>query len=221
MNGRSLFPSSIRLLRDLLVLIFAVVVAVGCDTTGSATTQSASNVAAKDGEVEQSEASPQDSAPSPEQQGDDAKVAAKSESELATRDPGAASLVSFDDLKLGMPVDVKFRPIFLQYNDGKVKEHIGKRIVVAGYMDSTDVMKGVKEFILLRNLECKFGPGGQADHLVRVFMAEDESTSFTDKIVYVEGELSLNPFPADPQAPITWSIYDMLDAKVSTRRPTR
>ncbi len=130
-----------------------------------------------------------------------------------------AGLISFDDLNLGMQVDVLFRPLFLKSNQGRVKELLGKRVVVAGYMDPTDSQSGVKEFILLRNLECKFGPGGQADHLVRVYLAEDQTTSFTNKVVYVEGKLVLNPFPADPQAPITWSIYDMEDSKVSTRRP--
>ena len=129
-------------------------------------------------------------------------------------------VVSFDDLKLGMDADVTFRPVMLTMNDGRVKELFGKRIIVGGYMDPTDSMKGVKEFVLLRNLECKFGPGGQADHLVRVFLAEGQTTSFTDKTVYVEGELKLNPHPGDPQSP-TRAIYDMVGAKVSLRAPSR
>lgn len=134
---------------------------------------------------------------------------------------GEAKLVSFDDLKLGMGEDVKFRPVMLNANDGKVKDLFGKRVIVAGYMDPTDAMTGVDEFILLRNLDCKFGPGGQADHLVRIYLNEKDKTSFTDKIVYVEGTLTLNPFPEDPQTPVTYSIYDMTDAKVSLRRPPR
>lgn len=134
---------------------------------------------------------------------------------------GGVQLVSFDDLKIGMPVDAKFRPVMLEANDGRVQELFGKQVIVAGYMDPTDSMKGVTEFILLRNLDCKFGPGGQADHLVRVYLADGTTTSFTDKIVYAEGKLVLNPFPEDPQEPLTYSIYDLKDAKVSTRRPPR
>jgi len=129
-------------------------------------------------------------------------------------------VVSFDDLKIGMEPDATFRPIMLTVNDGRVKELFGERIIVGGFMEPTDTMKGVKDFILLRNLECKFGPGGQADHLVRIFLAEGQTTAFTDKTVYVEGKLNLNPYPGDPQAP-TRAIYDMVDATVSTRAPSR
>lgn len=128
-------------------------------------------------------------------------------------------VISFDDLNIGMPVDKQFRPQFLESNDGRVKELFGRRVNVAGYMNPTDTLDGVTEFILLRNLECKFGPGGQADHLVHVLMEEGLTTKFTDKIVYVEGVISLNPFPLDE--PITWSIYDIKATKVSTQAPPR
>lgn len=207
-------------------LLVATQCFLGCDTTGSVTTPAstkATNGEAQSSATTESPAQADGSAgkvqPSGEQKssGDPAQTKTTS----TKRKEAPAQLVSFDDLNLGMPVDSKFRNVMLEFNGGVVKEHFGKRIIVAGYMDSTDVMTGVKEFILLRNLECKFGPGGQADHLIRVYMAENETTSFTDQTVYVEGELTLNPFPEDPQKPYTWSIYDMLDAKVSTRRPSR
>lgn len=128
-------------------------------------------------------------------------------------------VISFDDLNIGMPIDVPFRPRMLEYEGGRVKELFGRRVNVAGYMNPTDTLDGVTEFILLRNLECKFGPGGQADHLVHVLMEEGLTTKFTDKIVYVEGVISLNPFPLDE--PITWSIYDIKATKVSTQAPPR
>lgn len=128
-------------------------------------------------------------------------------------------VISFDDLNIGMPIDKQFRPRMLEYEGGRVKELFGRRVNVAGYMNPTDTLDGVTEFILLRNLECKFGPGGQADHLVHVLMEEGLTTKFTDKIVYVEGVISLNPFPLDE--PITWSIYDIKATKVSTTAPPR
>lgn len=128
-------------------------------------------------------------------------------------------MISFDDLNIGMPVDAKFRKVMLTINDGRVLQLTGKRVNVAGYMNATDTLKGVKEFILLRNLECKFGPGGQADHLVHVVLQGDLETEFTDKVVYVEGVLRINPFPLD--GPSTWSIYDIEATKVSTRPPPR
>ena len=135
------------------------------------------------------------------------------------RDPNEVEVISFDDLNIGMPADAKFRPVMLTYNGGRVKELFGRRVNVAGYMNPTDELTGVKEFILLRNLECKFGPGGQADHLVHVLLQGDATTSFTDKVVYVEGVLELNPFPEDE--PSTWSIYDLKATKVSSKPPPR
>ena len=128
-------------------------------------------------------------------------------------------IISFDNLNIGMQVDARFRPQMLEFDGGLVKELFGKRINVAGYMYPTDTLKGVTEFVLLKNLECKFGPGGQADHLVRVVMAEGLTTEFTDRPIYVEGILSLNPYPDDE--PITWSIYDLKATKISTRPPRR
>lgn len=132
---------------------------------------------------------------------------------------GQAKLVSFDDLNIGMPPDAKFRPLLLEYNDGQVKKLFGQRINLAGYIAPPDKLKGLDDFILLKNLDCKFGPGGQADHLVHVIMQGGETTDFTDKVVYVEGELQLKPFPED--GPSTWSIYDLKATKVSTKPPPR
>lgn len=128
-------------------------------------------------------------------------------------------IISFDDLNVGMPVDSVFRPFMLEFNNGRAKSLLGTKVNVGGYMNPTDSLTGVTEFILLRNLECKFGPGGQADHLVRVMMQGDLTTNFTDKIVYVEGVLELNPYPEGGAS--TWSIYDLKATKVSTKAPPR
>lgn len=127
-------------------------------------------------------------------------------------------VITFEDLNIGMQEDMPFRPLMLDYEDGRARKLIGKRINVGGYMNPTDDFEGVKEFILLKNLDCKFGPGGQADHLVRVLLQGDETTNFTDEVIYVEGELELKPYPEHGP---TWSIYDLKATKVSTRRPPR
>ena len=154
-----------------------------------------------------------DAAPEPQ------PVSESTDDTLVNPELDEVEVISFDDLKLGMPVDSVFRPLMLQFNEGRAKSLLGKRINVGGYMNPTDSLTGVKEFILLRNLECKFGPGGQADHLVRVMLEADLTTNFTDKIVYVEGVLELNPFPVGGAS--TWSIYDMKATKVSTNAPPR
>jgi len=124
--------------------------------------------------------------------------------------------ITFDDLNLNMQPDVVFRPWMLEYNDGRAKELDGKRVRVSGYMLPDVQRRGITEFVLLRNKECKFGPGGQADHLVQVIMQKDVTTSFTDRAVTVEGILTIEPFQGLDRN--TWKIYDLAGEKVRVRR---
>lgn len=137
---------------------------------------------------------------------------------VVTQAHGEVEVISFDDLNIGMQEDTPFRPRMLNYDDGRTKRLLGKRINVGGYMNPTDTQDGVEEFILLKNLDCKFGPGGQADHLVHVVLQEGKTTSYTDAVIYVEGVLELNPFPEEGP---TWSIYDLKATKISKRPPPR
>ena len=127
-------------------------------------------------------------------------------------------VISFDDLNLGLEADVRFRNFML--GDKRAEDLIDKRVNIGGYISPTDRLKGITDFILLRNLECKFGPGGKADHLVHVLMKEDAAADFTDKVVYVEGTLKLNPFHSSDGS-ATWSIYDLHGVSVSTTPPQR
>jgi len=140
-------------------------------------------------------------------------------SDLVTaNDVPKTEAISFDDLNLGLEADVRFRRFMLA--DKRAADLIDKRVNLGGYISPTDRLKGITDFILLRNLECKFGPGGKADHLVHVLMREGTAADFTDKVVYVEGTLKLNPFhSADGSA--TWSIYDLHGVSVSTTPPRR
>ena len=123
--------------------------------------------------------------------------------------------ISFDDLKINMQEDTVFRPWMMT---DRAKELDGRKIRLAGYIDgiSLDRRKGLKEFILLRNLECKFGAGGRADHLVSVIMNEGKTTDYTNKVIYVEGVLKLKPYRGVDGN--TWSIYDLNCEKIKTSR---
>ena len=60
-----------------------------------------------------------------------------------------------------MQPDIVYRPWMLT---DRAKELDGRTVRVSGYMwGGSDRFAGLKEFILLRNTECKFGPGGQFD----------------------------------------------------------
>ena len=122
--------------------------------------------------------------------------------------------ISFEDLNLGMQPDIVFRPWMV---NERTKGLLEKRIRITGYMDpGVQQTSGFEEFILLKNTNCKFGPGGQADHLVWVKFKDGVSASFTDKVVQVEGVLELRPYPGPDGN--TWSIYD-LQADSFTTRP--
>jgi hypothetical protein len=124
--------------------------------------------------------------------------------------PGDAEKISFDDLNLGIQADVVYRPFMLT---DRAKELDGKRVSIVGYMHGgVESTRGVKEFVLLRNTECKFGPGGQADHLAQVYLAPGETTAFEKKPVKVEGRLKIEPFVGVDGN--TWSIYRLEDAQI-------
>lgn len=115
--------------------------------------------------------------------------------------------VAWDDLNLNMQPDVVFRPLFLESNP-KAKELDGQRIKILGVMHPGAAGIGeVREFVLLKNLQCKFGAGGQADHLIKVKLNADATTNFTDQIIAVEGILKINPWEGPDGN--TWSVYDL------------
>jgi hypothetical protein len=124
--------------------------------------------------------------------------------------PGDAEKISFDDLNLGMREDMVYRPFLLT---DRVKELDGKRLSIIGYMHGgVESRKNVKEFVLLKNTECKFGPGGQADHLAQVYLDTDATTAFTDKPVKVEATLKVLPYEGSDGN--TWAIYRLEGAKI-------
>jgi hypothetical protein len=69
---------------------------------------------------------------------------------------------------------------------------------------------------LLKNTECKFGPGGQADHLAQVYLAEGTTISFTPKPVKVEATLKVEPYEGSDGN--TWAIYRLEEAKATIVR---
>ena len=71
--------------------------------------------------------------------------------------PGEPLEISFDDLVIGMQADVVYRPWMLTE---RAKEIDGQTVRLVGYVHpGVDKQKHIKELVLLRNLECKFGPG--------------------------------------------------------------
>ena len=119
-------------------------------------------------------------------------------------------LITFDDLELKMEKDSVFDPSLLT---GRVKELDGRRVRIRGFIYPSIMQQtGITKFPLVKNTQCKFGPGGIAHHLIVVEMREGSSTSFTIRPVAVEGLLTLSPYEGPDGN--TWAIYHMVGEKV-------
>ena len=124
------------------------------------------------------------------------------------RKPGDPIKITFDNIILGMQADIPFRPWMM--ND-EVKDLEGQRVSITGVMHgNVEKTKKVKEFVLLRNKECKYGPGGQADHLALIEMKSGQTIDFTTATVLVEGKLKIAPETGKDGN--TWSLYVLEDA---------
>jgi hypothetical protein len=102
-----------------------------------------------------------------------------------------------------------YRPFLL--ND-RVKELDGQKVSILGYIHAGATGNNVKEFVLLKNTECKFGAGGQADHLAMVYLAPGQTTKYQLDAIKVEGKLVVKPYQGPDGN--TWSVYDLVEAKV-------
>ena len=124
--------------------------------------------------------------------------------------------ITFDDIDLPIQEDMVVRPFM--FSDS-VKELEGKRIRISGVMLPDSKRRGIKEFVLLKNRECKFGPGGAADHLINVILQDDDTTYYRDDEIEVEGTFSIVPYNGPDGN--TWKIYDLACERVAKFRKRR
>lgn len=129
------------------------------------------------------------------------QVAKRTEAQAAGKESEPIA-VTFEDLNLNMQADIVYRPVMMTE---RVRELEGKRIKLKGVMHPDAKLKKIKEFVLLKNIECKFGPGGQADHLAEIEMQGDATANFTNRPVEVEGVLRIAPYQGIDGN--TWSIF--------------
>jgi len=120
------------------------------------------------------------------------------------------ALITFDDLELKMEKDSVFDRSLLT---DRVKELMGRKVRIRGFIyPSIMQQSGITEFPLVKNTQCKFGPGGIAHHLIVVKMQEGASAEFTVRPIAVEGLLSLRPVKGYDDN--TWAIYHIVGEKV-------
>lgn len=119
---------------------------------------------------------------------------------------GRTLAITFDDLHLEMPEDSVFDPGLLT---PRVRQLDGRRVRIRGFIFPSILQQtGITRFPLVKNTECKFGPGGIAHHIILVDLQPGVSTSFTVRPIAVEGLFTVRPWTG-PDG-MTWTVYHML-----------
>lgn len=118
--------------------------------------------------------------------------------------------ITYEDLDLPMQPDSVFADWMLTQ---RVRDLDGKQVRLTGFMCAGSVYSNsnVKQFMMLREKECPYGPGGQAHHAVAVFL-RDTSTSFMTDPITVDGVLAVKPFTGENGN--TWSVYTLQGTSV-------
>ena len=124
---------------------------------------------------------------------------------------GRPIVITFDDLALDMPADTRFSERLLT---PRVKELDGRRVSIKGFIYAAGIFQqtGITAFPLVKNTQCKFGPGGQAFCVILVRLKEGVTTDFTLRPVTVEGTLKVEPYEGPDGN--TWSVYTMVGDRV-------
>lgn len=121
-----------------------------------------------------------------------------------------AEEITYDDLDAKMPPDVKWDQE--KYLTDRIAELNGKTVRIPGFMLADFKTKGITQFVMLKNTECKFGPGGTAHCVIMVHLAPGESTRYTTRPLTLEGVLQLKPWEGPDGN--TWALYELRDGVV-------
>jgi hypothetical protein len=115
--------------------------------------------------------------------------------------------LTFDDVKLDMKNEEKYRPELLT---DKVKALAGKTVSIKGFMSPSFKADDITEFVLMRNSSCKFGRDAP-HHFVRIKLAEGESVKFQITPLTVEGRFKIEELKLGKKV---FAIYRMTTAEV-------
>lgn len=118
--------------------------------------------------------------------------------------------LSFEQLNIDLPPDSVYEPWMLPL---RIEELTGQRVRLRGFMCAAIFqLHNIREFPLMREKECPYGPGGQAHHVAEVELKAGVTTEFTTDEVCIEGVFRVKPYNG-PNGK-TWSLYRLEDAVV-------
>ena len=121
------------------------------------------------------------------------------------RDVNTVVPITYEDLDLPMEPDSVFADWMLTQ---RVRDLDGTRVRIGGFMCAGSIFtqRNIKNFMLLREKECPYGPGGEAHHVIAVELKE-VVTHYTTDLVTLEGILRVRPFTG-PNGK-TWAVYHL------------
>lgn len=124
--------------------------------------------------------------------------------------PAEPARVTWDQLDIGIQAESKFEPWMMTT---LIKSLEGQTVRITGYMHGGIAVKeGIREFILLRNIDCPYGRQGEAHHVIAVQLAADERTKYSQQALTVVGVFRIRPYDGPDGS--TWSLYALDEARV-------
>ena len=117
--------------------------------------------------------------------------------------------ISFDDLEIDLAPGQAYDESLLT---DRIRELDGCRVVIRGFMYPSFQQAGIREFVMLKNTECRFGPGEPPHHVMLVVLRSGETTSFTVRPLALEGRLSVSPYIGPDGT--AWALYRLDEARV-------
>jgi hypothetical protein len=117
--------------------------------------------------------------------------------------PPVTEDLKWERLDIGMEPDSVYQPWMLTT---AIKVLEGQPVRIKGWMHGAVFQRSnIRNFHLMREKECPFGPGGQAHHAIEVVMQGTKRTNFSVEEITVEGIFRVVPVTGENGK--TWSLY--------------
>jgi hypothetical protein len=128
----------------------------------------------------------------------------------AAPQPATARNLKWEEIDLPLGSEARLQPWMITT---ALKSHDGRPVRITGYMYG-DLFQttNVREFKLIRHVDCQFGAVGHPAHLIFIELVGDLRTSFTTEPVTVEGTFHIRPFSGPDGR--TWALYHMDVTKI-------
>jgi hypothetical protein len=118
--------------------------------------------------------------------------------------------IAWDELDVGIQAESVYEPWMMKTS---IKVLEGQSVRITGYIHPGLLQKdGIREFVLLRNIDCPYGRQGEAHHVILVELQGDLRIAYTRKPVMVEGVFHVRPYQGPDGS--TWALYAMDGTRV-------